>query len=199
MKLFTFNASSFPLDPSVEGFWKSKGALTLDFGTFAYVNSETMPAILSELVEKAKTDAPSNADLVAQLKVEVGRQSAERQKIIEENTRLASQIKSYSAEVSALKEQAAAAVKTIETLKAENARLHLATKNAPAAPSTLPAMDDKMRQSYGRLQKDLQALRVQNAESLASLKVLEVENDDLMRELEKAKSESRNATAPKAG
>ena len=198
VKLFTFNASSFPLDPSVEGFLKSKGAVTLDFGTLAYVNSETMPAILLELVEKAQTDVSSNVDLVAQLKAEVGRYSAERQKIIEENTRLGLQAKSYSAEVAALREQAAAAIKTVEALKAENARLQLAAKNVPVAPSTQPAMDDKMRQSYERLQRDLQALRAQNADALASLKVLEVENDDLMRELEKAKSESRNAAAPKA-
>jgi chromosome segregation ATPase len=198
VKLFTFNASSFPLDSSVEGFLKSKGAVTLDFGTFAYVNSETMPAILSELVEKSKSAAPSNADLVAQLKAEIGRYSAERQKIIEESTKLASQVKSHSAEVAALKEQAAASAKTIESLKAENARLQLAAKSALAAPSPQPAMDDKFRQSYEKLVKDFQALRAQNAEALTSIKVLEDENDELMGELEKAKSESRTAT-PKAG
>jgi hypothetical protein len=59
-------------------------------------------------------------------------------------------------------------------------------------------MDDKFRQSYEKLVKDFQALRAQNAEALTSIKVLEDENDELMGELEKAKSESRTAT-PKAG
>ena len=97
VKLFTFNASSFPLDPSVESFLKSKGALSLDFGTFAYVNSEMMPAVLSELVEKGRRDAPPSADLVAQLKAEVGRYGAEMQKMTEDNAQLASQIQSHSA------------------------------------------------------------------------------------------------------
>lgn len=199
VKLFTFNANSFPLDSSVESYLKSKGALSLDFGTFAYVNSEMMPAILSELIERGKTEAPSNSDLVAQLKVEVGRYSAERQKIIEDNIRLASQIKSYSTEIAALKEQATGAAKLIETLKAENARLQYTIKNAPASPSTQPApADDKLRQSYEKLVKDYQALRGQSAEALTSLKVLEDENEELMLELEKMRNQL-NAASAKAG
>jgi regulator of replication initiation timing len=199
-KLFTFNASSFRLDPSVEGFLKSKGAISLDFGVFAYVNSEAMPSVLSELVKKVNTGASSNADLVAQLKAEVGKYFAERQKMIEDNTRLASHVDTYSAQISALEDQAANAATLIETLKAENARLQSALKNAPAAQSMQPAAgnDDKMRQSYERLKMDMQALRAQSAESLASLKVLEEENEELMIELEKLRSQSRNAAAPKA-
>lgn len=196
VKLFTFNASSFPLDSSVEGFLKSKGAITLDFGTFAYVNSEMMPAVFLELIEKSKADAPSNADIVAQLKSEIGRYSAERQKIIEESARLASQVKSHSAEVAALKEQSTVTAKLVESLKAENARLQLAAKSTPAPQ---PAMDDKMRNSYEKLVRDFQALRAQNAEALTEIKVLEDENEELMLELEKAKNESRNAAAPKTG
>jgi chromosome segregation ATPase len=195
-KLFTFNASSFPLDPSVEGFLKSKGVISLDFGATAYINSEAMPLVLSELVEKSKTDAPSNADLVVQLKAEIGRHSAERQKVMEDNARIVSQVKSYSAEVAVLKEQAAGAYRLIEALKAENARLQAALKNLPAPTSQ---SDEKLKQSYEKLQKDFQTLRAQSAEALASLKVLEDENEELAQELELLKSQAKNAAAAKAG
>lgn len=197
--LFTFNASSFPLDPSVESFLKSKGAISHDFGKYAYVNCEVMPAVLSELVERGKTAALSDTDIVVQLKAEVGRYSAERQKIMEDSTRLASQVMSYSAEVAALKDQATGAAKIIGTLKAENVRLQAALKNASCVPPSQPALsDDKMRQSYEKLQKDFHALRAQSAEALTSLKVLEDENDELMQELEKLKNQSKNATAAMA-
>lgn len=200
VKLFTFNASSFPLDPSVESFLKSKGALSLDFGTFAYVNSEVMPAVLSELVEKNKTDAHSSADLVAQLKAEVSRHGAERQKAMEDNARLASQIQSHSAEAVALKEQAAGAARMIETLKTENARLQAALKNTTAAPAAQAVQgDDRLRQSYEKLQKEFQALRAQSAEALASLKVLEEENEELTQELDHLRNQLKNAATPKAG
>jgi chromosome segregation ATPase len=199
-KLFMFNASSFHLDLTVEGFLRSKGAISLDFGVFAYVNSEVMPSVLSALVGKVDTDASSNADLVGQLKAEAGKYLAERQKMIEDNARLASQVDTYSVQISALGVQAANAATLIETLKTENARLQSAFKNLPTAQSQQPAAgnDNKMRQSYEKLQKDLQALRAQSAESLASLKVLEEENEELMIELDKLRSQSRNAAAPKA-
>lgn len=155
-------ASSFHLDPSVEIFLKSKRAISLDFGTFAYVNSEVMPTVLSELVERGKTDAHSNAYVVAQLKAEVVRYSAERQKIMEDSMRLASQVKSYSVEIAALKDQAADAVKIIGALKTESACLQAALKHAlPTRSSQSALSDDKMRQSYGKLQKDFQVLRAE--------------------------------------
>lgn len=99
---------------------------------------------------------------------------------MEDNARLASQIRSNSAEAASLKEQAASAARMIETLKDENARLLAALKNAPCAPAAPTAQgDDKLKQSYEKLQKEFQALRAQRAEALASLKVLEEENEEL--------------------
>jgi chromosome segregation ATPase len=195
VKLFTFNASSFPLDPSIEGFLKSKGAVSLDFGATAYINSEALPGILSELVERSRIDA-SNADLVAQLRAEAGKYDTERQKMREDSTRLASQLRSYSVEVAGLKEQAAGAARLTEILKAENMRLKVALKNVP--PAQMIQNDDKLKQSYEKLQKEIQALRAQSAEALASLKVLEDENEELMQELERLKSQSKSTAAPKA-
>lgn len=204
VKLFTFNASSFSLDPSIEGYLKSKGALSLDFGRFAYINSEMMPAILSELIESNKDDTPSNLELVAQLKAEVGRYSAEKQKMLEDAAKLETQVQSYSAQVSMLQAQAAEAAKTVEALKTENARLQTMVKSAPlpTTQSTLqpsPATsDDKLKQSYEKLVKDYQLLRSQNAEAITSLKVLEEENEELMQELERMR-QMLNATSAKAG
>jgi hypothetical protein len=138
-KLFTFDASSFSLDPSVEDFLKSKGAISVDPGTTAYISSEAMPGVLLEL------------------------------------TRL------------------------IGMLKAENARFQASIKNAPAQNLQPVQGDDKLRQSYEKLQKEFQALRAQSAEALTSLKVLEDENEELTQELEMLKNRSKNAAAPKAG
>lgn len=198
-KLFTFNASSFSLDQSVEDFLKSKGAILLDFGAAAYINSEAMSAILLELVEKSKTALPSNAELVARLRAEVGRYEAERQKITEDHAILASQIRSNSAEIAAMKEQSAQATGIIAILKAENAQLQAALKNAPPPLPQLALGSDKLKQSYEKLQKEFQELRAQRAEALTSLKILEDENNELTQELESLKNRSKNAAAAKAG
>lgn len=197
-KLFMFNAGSFALDPSVEVFLKSKDAISLDFGATAYINCEAMPAILSELVERSKADA-SNTDLVAQLKAELGRFADERQKMVEDNAKLASQLHSNSIEMAALKEQAASNAKTIEALKTENAHLQSALKNAaPKATVQVASGDDKLKQSYEKLQKEFQSLRSQSIDAITSLKVLEDENEELRQELDQLKSQSKKTAAPKA-
>ena len=197
-KLFAFNAGSFALDPSVEGFLKSKNAISLDFGATAYINCEAMPAILLELVEKSKDDA-SNTGLVAQLKAELGKLADERQKMIEDNAKLASQLHSNSIEMAALKEQAASNAKTIEAFRTENARLQAALKNAaPKATVQVASGDDKLKQSYEKLQKEFQSLRSQSIDAITSLKVLEDENEELRQELDQLKSQSKKAAAPKA-
>jgi chromosome segregation ATPase len=202
--MFTFNASSFSLDPAVENFLKSKGAIAIDFGMMEYLNSEAMPAILSELVERSKLDAPSDTDLVTQLKAEIGRFGAEKQKMMEDNVRLASELRSHSAEVTALKEKVEGAAKVIESLKAENMRLQLALKSvqqaAPAAKQAGGQSDKKLRQSYEKLQKEFQQLRSQSAEAITSLKVLEDENEELRQELEQLKNQqaAKSASVPKA-
>jgi len=197
VKLFTFNASSFPLDTQVEMFLKSKGAISLDFGTVAYVNSEAMPALLLELVKNGNRNQSSNADLGSKTIAEVVTDSAEKQNIMEASIRLASQNESYSAELFALKDEVAAAAGLIETLKAENARLQYSLRNAQAPKQILG--DDKIKESYEKLQKDFQALRAQSAEALSSLKVLEGENDELMKHLEHLQNQSKNAPAAKSG
>jgi chromosome segregation ATPase len=204
IKRFTFNASSFALDPAVENLLKSKGAIAIDFGMMEYVSSEAMPAILSELLERSKLDAPSDADSVVQLKAEISRIGAEKQKMMEDSVRLASELRSHSTEVAALKEEAEGTAKVIESLKAENMRLQLAFKTVqqatPAAKQAAGQSDKKLRQSYEKLQKEFQQLRSQSAEAITSLKVLEDENEELRQELERLKNQqaAESASVPKA-
>lgn len=198
-KLLAFNAGSFSLDGRVEGFLRSKGAIALDFGSSVYINSEAAAAILSELVLKAEASSSSVAGaeaMVATLQTELGRFKVERQKLTEDNAKLASQAKSLALEVAALKEQAAAWAKTIETLRAENQHREAAPKNPPLQAS---AFDDKIRLAYEKLAKELQELRARNAEAITSLKVLEDENEELRDEVEALRAQARFAPAAKAG
>ncbi|MGI0020499.1 MAG: hypothetical protein ACREAY_08510 [Nitrososphaera sp.] len=194
-KLYTFNASSFSLEAPVEDFLRARGAIALDFGSYAYVSSDAMPALLSELVERP---ASSSDAVVSQLKVELNKFAAERQRLIEDGARLASQLKSGSAEIASLKEQAIAASRAAEALRAENARIKATA--VPAGPTQAPsaAADMMLKQSYERLVKEFQQLRSQSIEAITSVKVLEDENTNLQEEIEMLRAQAKNASAPKA-
>ena len=188
-KLFTFNASSFTLDAAVESLLRSRGAIALDFGQSVYINSDLVPLIMAELVEKSSSAA--SEELVAQLKADIVRSEAQCQKMVEDGAGLVQQLNSAGAEVASLKEQLAGANRTIESLKAESARLQVAQKSAPA-----PAID---RVQYDKVVRELQQLKAQNAEAITSLKVLEDENEELREELDSLKGQAKTAPAPKAG
>lgn len=159
-KLYSFNAGSFYLDDSVAELLKSKGAISLDFGTAAYINSEAMPSILADLLSH---------NSVEQLEILV----QQNQKVAAQNSQLAVQLDSSAAEITRLTQQLAVAQKTIETLKS----------------SPQPAdFDSRMKQAYEKLQKEFNALRTSSIEAITSLKVLEEENDQLHDELDKLKA-----------
>lgn len=195
-KLYTFNASSFSLEAPVEEFLKARGAIALDFGSYAYVSSDAMPALLSELIERPASS--SDAVVVGQLKTDLNKFVAERQRLIEDGARLASQVKSSSAEIASLKEQAVAASRAAEALRAENVRLKAIV--APAALTQTPpaAADIMLKQSYERLVREFQQLRSQSIEAITSVKVLEDENTNLQEEIEMLRAQAKNASAPKA-
>ena len=195
-KLYSFNASSFSLEAPVEDFLKTRGAIALDFGSYAYVSSDAMPKLLSELVERPASS--SDAAVVGQLKTELNKFAAERQRLIEDGARLASLLKSSSAEIASLKEQTVAASRAAETLRAENARLK--ATSAPPAPAQAPsaAADMMLKQSYERLVHEFQQLRSQSIEAITSVKVLEDENTNLQEEIEMLRAQAKNASAPKA-
>lgn len=188
-KLFTFNASSFTLDEKVESLLRARGAITLDFGSSAYINSDIIPLILADLVEKSSRMA--SEDLIAQLKVEIARADAQCQKMTEGGARLAQQLKSASVENASLKEQLIGANNTIESLKAENARFQVAQKSIQQSVSD--------RTQYDKIFREFQLLKAQNAEAITSLKVLEDENEDLREELDALRGQAKVNPAPKAG
>ncbi len=185
-KLFTFNASSFTLDSKVESFLKSRGAITLDFGSSAYINSDLMPLILANMIEKLSET--TNDDLVIQLRAEIAHAGARLQKMAEDE---AQQLKSASAEITSLKEKLAEADKVIESLKAENTRIQIAQKNVPQQ-----VFD---RTQYEKILRDFQDLKAQNADVITSLKVLEDENEELREELDVLRSQAKASQAPKLG
>lgn len=186
-KLFTFNASSFTLDPAVESLLRSRGAITLDFGQSAYINSDFVPLIMAELLDK--TSSAASEELVAQLKAEIERSEGQLRKVTEDGTQLSQQLSVADAQVASLKEQLAGANKAIESLKAENARLQVSQKSAPA-----PTID---RTQYYKLVRELQQLKAQHAEAITSLKVLEDENEELRTELDTLNGQVKPAPAPK--
>jgi predicted nucleic acid-binding Zn-ribbon protein len=187
--LFTFNASSFTIDAAVESLLRSRGAVTLDFGQSACINSDLVPLIMAELLEKSSS--ATSEELIAQMRADIARSEAQCQKMAEDGARLVQQLQSTGAEVASLKEQLAGANRTIESLKSESARLQVAQKSAPA-----PAID---RGQYYKVVRELQQLKAQNAEAITSLKVLEDENEELREELDSLKGQAKAAPAPKAG
>jgi chromosome segregation ATPase len=192
MKLFSFNAGSFALELSVEEYLRSKRAIALDFGQSAYINSDAMPSILSELVSSSSNKQGADEALVAQLKAELAKFSAERQKLLDESLRLASQLQSATGEALALKAQVSAHARTVEILKSENARLQVAQKSVPAVA------DNGLKQAYDKLAKEFQSLKAQSIEAITSLKVLEDENEELREEIEVLRNQLKSAPAQKA-
>jgi hypothetical protein len=62
----------------------------------------------------------------------------------------------------------------------------------------LRAENAQLKQSHEKLQKEFQSLRIQNADALTSLKILEDENEELSQELDRLRNQLKNATAQKA-
>lgn len=188
MKLFSFNAGSFALEPAVEEYLKSRRAIALDLGQSAYINSDVMPSILAELAARPASQDTGEA-LATQLKAELAKSGAERQKLLQEGMRLASQLQSAANEASLLKAQVQAGTKALDVLKAENARLQAAHKSAPVSDAG---------QQNERLAKEFQALKAQSIEAITSLKVLEDENEELRDEIDMLRNQLKNAPAQKA-
>jgi len=200
LKLFSFNASSFALESSVEDLLKSKGAIVRDFGSFAYINSDAMPAILSDLLARSSAQA-SQTDidmLVNRLKSDLAISGSDRQKLLDENRRLESQLQVSTKEAIAYKSQLNLAVESIKRLEAETTKFSILSKSDSASRVTSASSDLVVKQSYERSHKELQALKAQYAEAITSLKVLEDENGELRDEVEMLRIHAKNPQAPKA-
>lgn len=176
----------------MEAYLRSKGAITVEFGSLAYINTEVMPALLLDFVTHSAV-----CDCSEGLRAEIDRLGAEKQKIIQDNAQNALQLQSCNAELSSLKEQMAVTVKTIESFRAENLRLQKAVQT-PLQVSPA-ASDIALMHAHEKLLKELQTLRSQSAEAIASLKVLEDENEEIREELEMLRDQAKKAAAPRVG
>ena len=196
-KIFTFNASSFTLDPSLESFLRSKNAISMDFGAAAYLDSELMPQLLTELVNgsSANSNSLNDTDLLTKLRLEVGNLEVERDKIAGENRLLTTQTQAQTAEITSLKDQTSFALRTVETLEAEKIRLQHAVRNAASQPPKGSTEYESLRQAFEKLQKELQQVRGESVEAITSLKVLEDENEELRLELENLRGQQKSLSA----
>jgi chromosome segregation ATPase len=121
----------------------------------------------------------------------MGELEVQCEKITLENRALAAQTQAQLTEIASLKEQASSALGTVETLEAENIRLQHALSNASNQVPKGAADNETLRQSFKKLQMELQQVRSQSIEAITSLKVLEDENEELRRELENLRGKQK--------
>jgi chromosome segregation ATPase len=176
VKSFTFSADSFPLSYDVESFLKSRRVIYLDFGSSAYIRSDSIPAIMSELLLANSADLKKRDDAIAP--------KAELEKVSQEKAALGLKLNLMEAEVTSLRKQMSIIARDLEATRAENLLL-ISQKNASASIRPSEGSDRGLRESHERLLKEFQNLRGQSIEALASLKVLEEENEELREELDR--------------
>lgn len=189
-KLFTFSAESFELDPKVEAYFRAKKVIYMDFGSSAYVRSEDLPSILSELVSGHIQPDATSESLAIREKESL---ELELESSLKRNEELCSNLNLKEIELDSLRHRIDDSAKVLEDLRVENQRLN--SLNQRAQPSPLTDNSEALRQSYVKLQKDFQSLRSQNIEAITSLKVLEDENEMLRGQLENLKSQEKAAAS----
>lgn len=178
-KSFTFSADSFPLSPDVESFLRTRKAIYMDFGSSAYVKSDSIPSIMSELLLKATVES-NQKDTVEFLKKEL-------EKVTQEKTALADKLSLLTSETWSLRNHISGMMEDLEKTRAEN--LQLSQKITSLSIRIPDANNEGLRQSHEKLQKEFEKLRGQSIEAITSLKVLEEENEELQRELDGLKSQ----------
>ncbi len=175
-KNFTFSAESFPLHAGVESLLRSKGAIFMDFGSAAYVKSELIPPLLLGLI------ASENSDGSNQNSHEIAILSSELEKSSQERSILTEKLKLLEEEIASQKNQSATAFGNVEIVGGEQSQPP-ADMNS-TSPSLAQFSEESSRHSNESLQKELQKVRSQSIEAIASLKVLEEENEGLRQELD---------------
>ncbi len=178
-KLFTFSADSFSLDPDIESFLRTKNVIYMDYGLRAYIKSEAIPSILSELASATKVYS-KQSDAAELLKVEL-------EKSLQEKAGLITRTGLMEAELASLRTQVASALQQVQKLDAEK-RLS-SQRNTPNSIPQSGSGSDALRQSYEKLRTEFQTLMSQSIESITSLKVLEEENEELRQELENLRAQ----------
>jgi chromosome segregation ATPase len=189
-KLFTFSAESFGLSPEVEALLRSKNAIFMDFGSAAYVRSESIASTMSELISGQQSSQSASNRTISS---EIAAMQSQLEKTNKEIQVLLARLEGKENEAISLQKRVQDSTKIIEGLKTENLRLS-ALVNTQSATQVVYGDTETLRDSYQKLQLAFQSLRSQNIEAIASLKVLEEENDDLRDELEALRSQARGAS-----
>jgi regulator of replication initiation timing len=211
LKLFTFNASSFTLGSEIEEFLRSKSAIILDFGGSAYINSDTMPAILSELIAKSTqnssnalqdttptTTSTASTIAITQLKSELDAVEADRQKLKGENINLGLQVQSYLNQIAALRDQLSKSENQAQLLKAENTKLQASISNGAAllqakpslSASSPPTPQLSLSSSSTASLPSIDALRQANEKMQKELQLLKAHNAELITTLKVMEEEN---------
>jgi peptidoglycan hydrolase CwlO-like protein len=188
-KLFTFSAESFGLSPEVEALLRSKNAIFMDFGSSAYVKSEGVSSIMLELMSIDKSSQTGETTIIDAEKEAMQSQLEKLNKYVPE---LIGKLDSKQSEVVALNGRVEEFIRAIEGLKAENLRLSALVKSNDLG-GALNEETGTTRAVYEKLQSAFQDLRSQHIEAIASLKVLEEENDELRKEIESLRNQANAA------
>ena len=180
-KLFSFSAESFEVSPLVEDFMRARKAISIDFGASIYLSAESTSAILTELVAKHAAGSQIWA-VAAPAESQDRRVDAEDEKtrMELEITDLRSKLSSLALEADLSTRRAKEYSGTIDSLRLEIEKLReVITSKKETTPASSHTPESKEFRT-----NEIQTLRMQHADAIASLKVLEQENEELLKELE---------------
>jgi chromosome segregation ATPase len=161
----------------------------MDFGSSAYVKSEGVSSIMLELMSIDKSSQTGETTIIDAEREAMQSQLEKLNKYVPE---LVGKLDSKQSEVVALNGRVEEFIRAIEGLKAENLRLSALVKSNDLG-GALNEETGTTRAVYEKLQSAFQDLRSQHIEAIASLKVLEEENDELRKEIESLRNQANAA------
>jgi len=201
-KTFSFDAGSFAVDAELEMFLRDNHALRLDFGSSAYIDAEIAVSLLQSLWTKScqLPLTPQNLPTLQRNDSDIARLGEENNRLGLQNAVMNEQIKSMGSDLEKATKQLTEYADSISLLRNENSKLQKQVQNftpnekqnnAQAGVSNAPVEE--------RTLSELRRLRLQHADALASIKVLEEENEQLSAELEVARKHTQQDCTVRTG
>ena len=203
-KTFSFDAGSFAVDAELEMFLRDNHALRLDFGSSAYIDAEIAISLLHSLWTKScqLPLTPQNSQSIVQRNdSDIARLSEENNMLGLQNAVMNKQIKSLGSDLEKATKELAEYADYISLLKNENLKLqkqvqNFSTPNEKQNNTQAGASNAAVEE---RTLSELRRLRLQHADALASIKVLEEENEQLSAELEVARKHTQQDCTVRTG
>ena len=177
-KRYFFDTAAFQIDEDVDAYIRQKGAIALDLGSSLYIASEKAALMFTELARRIPEPPRRPDDAGDRSSQMLSECQLENRKLSDEMATLKAQLKTVSSNFQSAKVSLEEASEVISSLKSENMLLRSSqpkATEAQAKPEKIPS-------------QELAALRSQHADAIASLKVLEEENNELRKELEIARN-----------